>query len=63
MCVLNGMSRFDLASEAIRRVPHLGERAEALRAECAARTQEAVDYADDHFEDPPAIRDWVWTDD
>jgi xylulose-5-phosphate/fructose-6-phosphate phosphoketolase len=63
MCVLNGMSRFDLASEAISRVPRLGERTVALQAECGARIQKAVEYAYEHLEDPPEIRDWVWTDD
>jgi len=63
MCVLNGVSRFDLAAEAIRRVPRLSDRAPDLIAECEARIEESVAYAHDHLEDPPEIRDWVWTDD
>jgi len=62
MCVLNSMSRFHLAAEAIRRVPRLDERAPELMAECVARIQESVDYAHEHLEDQPEIRDWVWTD-
>src|SRR5204863_5824738 len=51
MVVLNEMSRFDLAAEAIRRVPRLHERAPALIAECEARIAEATAYARDHFAD------------
>jgi xylulose-5-phosphate/fructose-6-phosphate phosphoketolase len=62
MVVMNEMSRFHLAAEAIRRVPRLAERAPALVAQCHARIAEATMYAHDHFEDQPDIRDWVWTD-
>jgi xylulose-5-phosphate/fructose-6-phosphate phosphoketolase len=62
MCVLNSMSRFHLAAEAIRRVPRLSERAAELTAECESRIEESVAYAHEHMEDPPEIRDWVWTD-
>jgi xylulose-5-phosphate/fructose-6-phosphate phosphoketolase len=62
MVVLNEMSRFHLAAEAIRRVPRFGDRAPALVAECEARIAEANAYAHAHFEDQPEIRDWVWTD-
>ncbi|GIE87321.1 phosphoketolase family protein [Actinoplanes regularis] len=62
MTVLNEMSRFHLAAEAIRRTPHLGDRAAGLLAECEARIAAANAYAHEHFEDQPEIRDWVWTD-
>jgi xylulose-5-phosphate/fructose-6-phosphate phosphoketolase len=62
MCVLNGISRFHLAAEAIRRVPRLSERAPELIAECEARIADSVTYAYEHLEDPPEIRDWVWSD-
>ena len=62
MVIMNEMSRFHLAAEAIRRVPRLADRAPALMAECEARIAEATAYAREHFEDEPAIRDWVWTD-
>jgi xylulose-5-phosphate/fructose-6-phosphate phosphoketolase len=62
MVVLNSMSRFHLAAEAIRRVPRLSERAPRLIADCQARIEESVAYAHDHLEDQPEIRDWVWTD-
>ena len=63
MVAMNEMSRrFHLAVEAIRRVPRLADRAPALIAECEARIAEATAYVCEHFEDEPAIRDWVWTD-
>jgi xylulose-5-phosphate/fructose-6-phosphate phosphoketolase len=61
MVVLNSVSRFHLAAEAIRRVPRLHDRAPALLAECDARIAEATAYAHEHLEDQPEIRDWVWT--
>jgi xylulose-5-phosphate/fructose-6-phosphate phosphoketolase len=61
MVVLNSMSRFHLAAEAIRRVPRLADRAPALIAECASRIEESVAYAHEHLEDQPEIRDWTWT--
>ncbi|TYB58049.1 phosphoketolase family protein [Nonomuraea sp. PA05] len=62
MVVLNEMSRFHLAAEAIRRVPRLSGQAPDLVAQCEARIAEANAYAREHFEDQPEIRDWVWTD-
>ena len=61
MVVMNSMSRFQLAAEAIRRVPRLRERAPTLIAECDARIAESVAYSHEHLEDQPEIRDWVWT--
>jgi len=62
MVVLNSMSRFHLAAEAIRRVPRLSERAPGLVAECESRIADSAAYAHEYLEDPPEIRDWVWTD-
>jgi xylulose-5-phosphate/fructose-6-phosphate phosphoketolase len=62
MVVMNSVSRFHLAAEAIRRVPRLNDRAPKLIAECEARIAESTAYAREHLEDQPEIRDWVWTD-
>jgi xylulose-5-phosphate/fructose-6-phosphate phosphoketolase len=62
MVVLNGMSRYHLAAEALRRAPRIGNRAPELIDECESLISEAVEYARQHFEDSPDIRDWVWTD-
>jgi xylulose-5-phosphate/fructose-6-phosphate phosphoketolase len=62
MVVLNEMSRFHLAAEAIRHVPRLSERAPELIAQCESQIAQSVAYAHEHLEDAPEIRDWVWTD-
>jgi len=61
MTIMNSMSRFHLAAEAIRRVPRLGDRAPALIADCEARIAEATAYAYEHLEDQPEITNWVWS--
>ncbi|MBA3824745.1 MAG: phosphoketolase family protein [Ktedonobacterales bacterium] len=60
MVVLNGMSRYDLAGEAIRRAPRIAERAPDLLAELQELTAAAVAYTREHLEDPPAITNWMW---
>jgi xylulose-5-phosphate/fructose-6-phosphate phosphoketolase len=61
MVVLNSMSRFHLAIDAIRHVPRLSDRAPALIAQLEASIAESVAYSHEHLEDQPEIRDWVWT--
>jgi xylulose-5-phosphate/fructose-6-phosphate phosphoketolase len=61
MVVLNEVSRFHLAAEAIRRVPRLSERAPGLITDCESRIEKSVAYAHEHLEDQTEIRDWVWT--
>ena len=61
MVVLNEVSRFHLAAEAIRRVPRLSERAPVLIEDCESRVEESMAYAHEHLEDQAEIRDWVWT--
>jgi xylulose-5-phosphate/fructose-6-phosphate phosphoketolase len=60
MVVLNEMSRFHLASEAIRRTPRLEARARSLLDRLNQMIVDASRYAREHMEDPPEIRDWVW---
>jgi xylulose-5-phosphate/fructose-6-phosphate phosphoketolase len=64
MVVLNSMSRYHLAFEALRRTTRPGgeEGRKALMDECLAAIARATTYAREHLEDPPEIRDWVWTD-
>ena len=61
MVVLNGMSRFDLCIEALRRAPRMKDRAEALIAECQAMLNKHHSYVREYLDDMPEIRDWVWT--
>ena len=60
MVVLNSMSRFHLAHEALRRtrLPNAPE----LMDECKQEIVAATAYSRQHLEDAPEIRDWVWTD-
>ncbi len=66
MVVLNGMSRYHLAAEALRRAgqasrSRLGDRAPTLISECEAAIARATAYSREHFEDPPEISNWTWT--
>lgn len=62
MVVLNEMSRYHLAALAIAHAPVAPARAAELTAQLQSSIDEAVAYAREHFDDPPAIRDWRWTD-
>jgi xylulose-5-phosphate/fructose-6-phosphate phosphoketolase len=62
MVVLNQISRYHVAMAAIRRVPRVRDRTPALVAQCQAEIDAAVNYSRQHFEDPPEIQNWVWTD-
>ena len=61
MVVLNGMSRYHLSMEALRRARRFRDEAPALIAQCEAKLAEHHDYVREHLEDMPEIRDWVWT--
>jgi xylulose-5-phosphate/fructose-6-phosphate phosphoketolase len=61
LVVLNGMSRYDLCIEALRRSPRFQRQAATLIDECRSMRSKAVAYSKDHLEDMPEIRDWVWT--
>ncbi|HUX67822.1 MAG TPA: phosphoketolase family protein [Terriglobales bacterium] len=61
MVVLNEMSRYHLAAAALRLALPESARQRELIAQCERAIAESVAYAREHFEDAPAIRDWVWT--
>jgi xylulose-5-phosphate/fructose-6-phosphate phosphoketolase len=61
MVVLNGMSRYDLAIEALKRARRLRPQAPDLIAELRTLITDAVEYSRQHFEDLPEIRDWTFT--
>ncbi len=60
MVVLNGMSRYHLASLAIEFASRIRPQAGTLMAECRSLIQKAVEYSRQHLEDMPEIRDWTW---
>jgi xylulose-5-phosphate/fructose-6-phosphate phosphoketolase len=62
MVVLNGMSRFHLAMEAVKRSRRAPSRMKALLASCTAKLEEHHAYTREHFEDMPEIRNWRWPD-
>ena len=60
MVVLNGMDRFRLAFDAIRRIRHLHDHVAQAEARYWASIAEHRSYIQEHGEDLPAIRDWCW---
>jgi xylulose-5-phosphate/fructose-6-phosphate phosphoketolase len=60
MVVLNGMSRYHLCIEALRRAPRMRDRAPTLIATCHGLIAQATAYAREHLQDLPEISDWVW---
>ncbi len=62
MVVLNGMSRYQLCIEAMRRATRLHALTAPLIAECDALLDKHHAYIREHFEDMPEVRDWVWSD-
>jgi xylulose-5-phosphate/fructose-6-phosphate phosphoketolase len=61
MVVLNEMSRYHLASAAMKYATRLRASTPALVDECHTLIQRAVAYSRENFEDVPQIRDWVWS--
>ena len=61
MVVMNGMSRYQLAALALRHSPLGAARVAELTTQLGTMVEDAVRYSREHFEDLPAIRDWVWT--
>ncbi len=61
MVVMNGMSRYHLCIEAIKRAERVRPQAETLTSELESAIQKSVAYAHEHFEDQPEIRDWTWS--
>jgi xylulose-5-phosphate/fructose-6-phosphate phosphoketolase len=61
MVVMNGMSRFHLAKEALRRTHRLPFDTEALMDLCDAELERHRAHVRATFEDLPEIRDWTWT--
>ncbi|MFL5303727.1 MAG: phosphoketolase [Polyangia bacterium] len=60
MVVLNGMSRFHLAAEALKRARRPPADADLLIDECTAILKRHRAYVREHLEDLPEIRDWTW---
>ena len=55
-------AQYHLAREALRRAARTQDRAPTLIATCESLIARPVAYSREHLEDPPEIRDWIWTD-
>jgi len=60
MVVLNNMDRFQLAMDAIRRVPRLKGKADTLLQTISEKLVEHKQYIHEHGEDLPEVRLWRW---
>ncbi len=60
MVVRNDMDRFHLVMDVIDRVPGLGDRAAWLRQQMADNRVRHRAYVQEHGEDLPEVRNWVW---
>jgi xylulose-5-phosphate/fructose-6-phosphate phosphoketolase len=61
MVVLNNMDRYQLATDAIRRVPRLKGKADAALQAFSDKLAEHHQYTRLHGQDLPEVRDWHWT--
>jgi xylulose-5-phosphate/fructose-6-phosphate phosphoketolase len=62
MVVRNGMSRYHLCIEALRRAPRMAARSLALSGQCRQMLDRHEEYILKEMEDIPEVRDWVWSD-
>ena len=61
MVVLNNLDRYQLALDAISRVPRLSDQVETASARYWAMMERHKLYIAEHGDDMPEVRDWRWT--
>jgi xylulose-5-phosphate/fructose-6-phosphate phosphoketolase len=61
MVVRNGVSRMHLCMEALKRSHRTPKGADELVAWCQGMLARHESYVEEHLEDMPEVRDWVWT--
>ncbi len=61
MVVLNNLDRYQLALDAIKRVPRLAAEVEAAEARYWTTMQRHKLYVSEHGQDMPEVLDWAWT--
>ncbi len=61
MVVLNNLDRYQLALDAIRRIPRLAGLVEAERARYETTMQRHKLYIGEHGDDMPEVLNWRWT--
>jgi xylulose-5-phosphate/fructose-6-phosphate phosphoketolase len=60
MVVLNNLDRYQLALDAIRRIPRLSDQVEKATARYWATMEHHKLYISEHGDDMPEVRDWRW---
>lgn len=61
MVVLNKLDRYQLALDAIRRIPRLSDQVEAATSRHLETMQRHKTYISEHGDDMPEVREWRWT--
>jgi xylulose-5-phosphate/fructose-6-phosphate phosphoketolase len=61
MVVLNNLDRFQLALDAVSRIPRFADQVEAAKARYWTAMERHKLYISEHGEDMPEIADWQWT--
>ena len=61
LLVLNDLDRYQLALDAIGRIPRLQHLVEGASARYEASIAQHKAYVIEHGEDLPEVRDWWWT--
>src|SRR3984957_1012532 len=61
MVVLNNLDRYQLALDAIRRIPRLSGEVEQATARYWTMMERHKLYISEHGDDMPEVRDWRWT--
>ena len=60
MVVLNNLDRYQLALDAVRRIPRLAGRVEQETARYWTTMERHNRHIGEHGEDLPEVRDWQW---
>jgi xylulose-5-phosphate/fructose-6-phosphate phosphoketolase len=61
MVMLNDIDRYHLVIDVIDRAPGLGQHAALPRQDMIDTRLRARAYTREHGDDPPELRDWVWS--
>lgn len=61
MVVLNNMSRYHLAMEAVRRVSRVHPKSDEFIAYCENKLKEHRQYICEYLDDLPEIKNWKWS--
>jgi xylulose-5-phosphate/fructose-6-phosphate phosphoketolase len=61
MVVLNNLDRYQLALDAIRRIPRLSDQVETATARYWTTMERHKLYVSEHGQDMPEVQDWRWS--